>query len=467
MVPSILGFDPRYQFIHEDDIVGVLEHAVRHDLPGIYNAAADGVLVLSEVAGLLGKPLAPLLPPWGTGLAAVPLKRLGLNLSPEMLNQLRFGRGLDNRKLKAAGAPLRHTTRETVQAFAEHLRIAAIKQRRGRAVPLRAGSGGVPALQPERAAGGRAGLRVLLADRQRNCRTSSGYHSRPTILLHVRSRSFFIVAAVLVLLLVAAGGVYAYDSGRKDQIAKGIKVGGVDVGGLKARAAQQRLRAAVLEKLNRPVVAKYHGKHFTLTPKQARVGVDIDGSVAQALHRSRSGNIFARTSRNLRGTSLNEDLNLDISYNRAAIRRMVKRISARIDKPARDAAVNLEQGNVDPTPSADGLAVRAASLRSQAAALAALDRRRAQRARAHEGRQAQGHDRPARQEVSGRRDRQPRRLQAHALQEPQARQDLRDRGRPGRPRDTRPGSTTCRTRRSTPPGRCPTRPGWRPATAAR
>jgi UDP-glucose 4-epimerase len=131
VVPSILGFDPRYQFIHEDDIVGVLEHAVREELPGVYNAAGDGVLVLSEVAGLLGKPLAPLLPPWGTGLAAAPLRRLGLNLSPEMLKQLRFGRGLDNRKLKASGAPLRHTTRETVQAFAEHLRVAGIKQGEG------------------------------------------------------------------------------------------------------------------------------------------------------------------------------------------------------------------------------------------------------------------------------------------------------------------------------------------------
>jgi len=135
VVPGILGFDPRYQFIHEDDIVGILEHAVREDLPGIYNAAGDGVLVLSEIASLLGKPFAPLLPPWGTGLAAAPLKRLGLNLSDEMLRQLRFGRAVDNRKLKAAGAPLRHTTRETAQAFAEHLRIAAIKS--GEAEPYR------------------------------------------------------------------------------------------------------------------------------------------------------------------------------------------------------------------------------------------------------------------------------------------------------------------------------------------
>ena len=54
-IPAILGFDPRYQFIHEDDIVGVLEQAVAAELPGIFNVAGDGVLVLSEVASLLGQ----------------------------------------------------------------------------------------------------------------------------------------------------------------------------------------------------------------------------------------------------------------------------------------------------------------------------------------------------------------------------------------------------------------------------
>jgi UDP-glucose 4-epimerase len=127
VVPSILGFDPRYQFIHEDDIVGVLEHAALNDLPGIYNAAGDGVLVLSEVASLLGKPLAPLLPPWGTGIAAAALRRVGVRIPPELLQQLRYGRALDNRKLKAAGYALRATSRETVQSFAEHLRTRNLR----------------------------------------------------------------------------------------------------------------------------------------------------------------------------------------------------------------------------------------------------------------------------------------------------------------------------------------------------
>jgi UDP-glucose 4-epimerase len=126
-VPAILGFDPRYQFIHEDDIAGVLEHATRHDLPGTFNAAGDGVLVLSEVASLLGKPLAPILPPWGTGLAAAALSQVRLKIPPEMLQQLRYGRGVDNRRLKATGYAFRATTRETVQAFAEHLRVRGLR----------------------------------------------------------------------------------------------------------------------------------------------------------------------------------------------------------------------------------------------------------------------------------------------------------------------------------------------------
>jgi len=122
-VPMILGFDPRYQFVHEDDVVHALEHASKNDLPGVFNVAADGVLALSEVAGLLGKPYLPILPPWGTGLAASVARRLGVRIPSEMLNQLRFGRGVDNRLFKAAGFEYGYTSREAVIALGEHLRL--------------------------------------------------------------------------------------------------------------------------------------------------------------------------------------------------------------------------------------------------------------------------------------------------------------------------------------------------------
>jgi UDP-glucose 4-epimerase len=123
VVPAILGFDPRWQFVHEDDVLGALAYAVGQRLPGAYNVAADGVLALSEVVGLLGKTMLPVLPPWGTVFAAIQLRRLGLRMPVEMLRDLRHGRGLDNRRLKASGYSYRYTTRETVLRLRAHQRL--------------------------------------------------------------------------------------------------------------------------------------------------------------------------------------------------------------------------------------------------------------------------------------------------------------------------------------------------------
>ena len=126
LVPMVAGFDPRCQFVHEDDVVHALEHAALNSLPGVFNVAGDGVLALSEVIGLLGKRAAPILPPWGGGLVAMPLRSLGVRIPDEMRNQMRFGRGLDNRRFKASGFEYGFTTRESVIALAEHLRLHPI-----------------------------------------------------------------------------------------------------------------------------------------------------------------------------------------------------------------------------------------------------------------------------------------------------------------------------------------------------
>jgi UDP-glucose 4-epimerase len=123
LVPMVLGFDPRIQFVHEDDVVNALLHAAFSDTSGVFNVAGDGVLTLSEAIGLLGKMPLPVLPPWGTGTLAGPLRRLGLRIPDEMVNLLRFGRGLDNRAYKASGFGYSYTSRETVLRLAEHQRL--------------------------------------------------------------------------------------------------------------------------------------------------------------------------------------------------------------------------------------------------------------------------------------------------------------------------------------------------------
>jgi UDP-glucose 4-epimerase len=64
------------------------------------------------------------LTPVATGLAAEPLKRLGfLNLPPQALDLLRYGRGVDNSKLKSAGFRYMYTTAGAVRHFVEEQRL--------------------------------------------------------------------------------------------------------------------------------------------------------------------------------------------------------------------------------------------------------------------------------------------------------------------------------------------------------
>jgi UDP-glucose 4-epimerase len=56
LVPTVFGFDPRLQFIHEDDATEVLRIATTEDRPGIYNVGGAGVLLLSQAIRRAGRP---------------------------------------------------------------------------------------------------------------------------------------------------------------------------------------------------------------------------------------------------------------------------------------------------------------------------------------------------------------------------------------------------------------------------
>jgi lipoprotein-anchoring transpeptidase ErfK/SrfK len=179
----------------------------------------------------------------------------------------------------------------------------------------------------------------------------------------MRTRAVVIAALVGLLVLVGAGGVYAYDRAYAEKIGEGVRIGGVDVSGLSPEQARAKLRSAVIDPLSRPVVVRALGERYRLTPEQAEVTVDVDGSVRAALERSREGNVLVRTWRGIRGESLDAELELDISYSKRAIRRLVDRVAEDVDKPAVDASVDLENGDVTPQASKDGRRLLAKKLK--------------------------------------------------------------------------------------------------------
>lgn len=124
VVPEIMGFDPRVQFVHEDDVVDALMYATTNEVPGLYNVAGDGNLPWSEVCAMVGKRRLAV-PPVFTNLASEPARLLRLwDLPPEALALLRFGRSLDNGRYKRAGYRYSFTTATTVESFAQGLRLS-------------------------------------------------------------------------------------------------------------------------------------------------------------------------------------------------------------------------------------------------------------------------------------------------------------------------------------------------------
>lgn len=55
VVPTIMGFDPLVQFLHEIDAVAAFKVAIDRDVSGTFNVVGDGVLPLSTVIRLAGR----------------------------------------------------------------------------------------------------------------------------------------------------------------------------------------------------------------------------------------------------------------------------------------------------------------------------------------------------------------------------------------------------------------------------
>jgi L,D-transpeptidase-like protein/putative peptidoglycan binding protein len=187
-------------------------------------------------------------------------------------------------------------------------------------------------------------------------------------------RRRLLAATGLVLALggvaLTAGGAYAYlwESGRADVIAAGVRVAGVDVGGLHAQQARALLERRLVHTLGRPLRLTYGGRTFVLEPARAELRVDVDRMLSLALAASRRGGLAGRFLRDVEGRRLHASVRLEAALAQDALARFVDHVARGIDRPARPATVAPSAAALRVVPGRDGVAVRRGALRDVLAA---------------------------------------------------------------------------------------------------
>ena len=120
--PTYLGFDPRLQLIHEDDALDALVAAVERPVRGAVNVAGPGTVGLTRMIRMAGKFGVPVPSPL-FGVVASAGKRAGmLDFSEDFRRLLRYGRGVDTRRLTDdVGFTPRFSTEAAIEDYAAQL----------------------------------------------------------------------------------------------------------------------------------------------------------------------------------------------------------------------------------------------------------------------------------------------------------------------------------------------------------
>lgn len=175
-------------------------------------------------------------------------------------------------------------------------------------------------------------------------------------------RSKRVGVAVLVSLLIALIGgavaAWAYDGSKGDEIAEGITIGGVDVGGLTADQARLTLKQELLRPLRKPIVVTHGDDKWRLPAAKLKVRANIKAAVDEAIDASRDSSLPARVIRYITGSTVDRAIAPRIAYAKPAVTQFVRDVAGAINRDPVDAGVHATGTSVEVVEAQEGVALR-------------------------------------------------------------------------------------------------------------
>ena len=182
---------------------------------------------------------------------------------------------------------------------------------------------------------------------------------------NLKTHQKLLIATFVALtgLLLLAVGVYAYDQSQEDQLAPGITVGGVEIGGRSVDEARQVIDHKIVTPLQKPVIVTFEGEEYKLPAGQLNQRADVDSVIDEAVDRTRQGGLVERVARYVQGSAVDVDIDPNLSYDDEAVERFVARVAENINREAQNASIEPSTDRLVPTPGKPGRALQEAELR--------------------------------------------------------------------------------------------------------
>ncbi|HEX8208039.1 MAG TPA: L,D-transpeptidase/peptidoglycan binding protein [Solirubrobacteraceae bacterium] len=186
------------------------------------------------------------------------------------------------------------------------------------------------------------------------------------------TRARLLLALLVVLVPAALFATLAFaDKQGKEKIADGVRVEGVDVGGLTQEQAMARVYKRLRAESQRPIRVRVGDRRFALSAASAGVTLGLDDAVRRAYEEGRGGNVVERGWRTLTGGSVDHDETAKVTFDRARVRAFVAHIHDTVSRAPVNAQLelNVEQVKVSEAKSGQRLADREALVRKVTDAL--------------------------------------------------------------------------------------------------
>jgi hypothetical protein len=156
-------------------------------------------------------------------------------------------------------------------------------------------------------------------------------------------------ATLGILSAMVSGAAYAgyrYEHARTARILPGVRIAGIDVGGMTREQAELAIAAQVAQIMDRPIEVRAAGRSWVLTAQGLGTTVDVQRALDQAMAISTQYDWTSRLYHRLMDRPVSASIELSVSYDPAFAAGFVQTLAPELAREPRDAYLDFLDGKL-------------------------------------------------------------------------------------------------------------------------